>query len=155
MSFQANFFLPSHSLEYEKFFFSHVDSYHPDVSVADFSKPLVKRKDLPNLLNHGANFTDCPCLDDNSKKYLQDFYDQCTLYILINQDSRGCIHCVFIFWPEIVNNSNLTVPDRQREGRKEGRAEGRISSIFFTKRYVMVNIYLYSFQKQTELLSNG
>lgn len=40
---------------------------------------------------------------------------------------------LFIFWPEIVNNSNLTVSGREggKKGRKEGRAEGKLSSTFF------------------------
>lgn len=68
-----------------------MDSYHPNVSVADFSKPLLKRKGFLNLLNHSANYPDHPCLDDYSKKHLPDFHELCALYIIINQDSRNCI----------------------------------------------------------------
>lgn len=123
-----------------------------------FQQTTVKRKDLPNLLNHSTNFTNWPCLDDDSRKHLQEFHEQWTLYILINQDSRGCINYVsfhILAWNCKTTLIWLFQRETGREGRKEGRAEGRLSSTFFTKCYVIINIYLDSFQKQTELLSNG
>lgn len=70
------------------------------------------------------------------------FHKQCTW--LINIPEAQLSMNIFIFGPDIVKNSNLTV---------SGRVEGELFySILFLNCWVTLKLHLASFQKQPELL---
>lgn len=94
-----------------KFFSGLVDSY-----IQRMLLPVnQKLKYLKNLLNGSDNFTGCPH---------KNFDKQCTWLIKI-PEAQLTIN-IFIFWPDIENNSDLIVAGWER-GKEEGkeRRKGR------------------------------